>query len=279
MVQPTSASDRPATLLQMKGIDKSFPGVHALKNIDMTLEKGQVLALVGENGAGKSTLIKVLAGAHLPDSGDILIKGRDRQIHSPTSARHAGVSVIYQEFNLVPELTVRENIFLGRERVRRGFIDASKEYRQSLKLFSELGIDVDPDSRCSELSVAQQQSVEIARALAVDAGIIVMDEPTAALTTQEVERLFALIRELRSQQIGIIYISHRLEEIFKVADRVMVLRDGEHVGTHDIGDITREKLIELMVGRPLESEFPRRTVEIGAERLRVEEAQPRRCRA
>lgn len=270
MVQTALASDRPATLLQMSGIDKSFPGVHALKNIDMTLEEGEVLALVGENGAGKSTLIKVLAGAHLPDSGDILIKGRDLQIDSPTSARRAGVSVIYQEFNLVPELTVRENIFLGREKVRRCFIDANEEYRQSVKLFKELGIDVDPDSRCSELTVAQQQSVEIAKALAVDAKIIVMDEPTAALTTQEVGRLFAIIRDLRSQQIGIIYISHRLEEIFEVADRVMVLRDGEHMGTQDIKDVTLDRLIEMMVGRPLESEFPKRTVELGTERLRVE---------
>jgi ABC-type sugar transport system ATPase subunit len=270
MTQPISICEESPPLLQMKGIDKSFPGVHALSGIDMTLRRGEVLALVGENGAGKSTLIKVLAGAHLPDSGEILIEGRDPQIHSPTSACGAGVSVIYQEFNLVPELTVRENIFLGREAVRHGFINAKTEHRQSLELFQNLGIDVDPDARCSELSVAQQQSVEIAKALAVDARIVVMDEPTAALTTQEVQRLFAIIRELRSQRMGVVYISHRLEEIFEVADRVMVLRDGRHVGTYEIDDITLARLIELMVGRPLEAEFPPRSVEIGQERLRVQ---------
>lgn len=270
MATKVSGENKPKLLLQMRGIDKSFPGVHALKGIDLTLRKGEVLGLVGENGAGKSTLIKILGGAHLPDSGDILIEGDDPRIHSPTSARHAGVSVIYQEFNLVPNLTVRENIFLGREKTKAGFIKANDEYKQSLALFNRLGIDIDPDTLCSELTVAQQQSVEIAKSLEVDAKIIVMDEPTAALTSREVQRLFAIIRELRSQEIGIIYVSHRLEEIFEVADLVMVLRDGEHVATRDIRDITRDKLIEMMVGRPLESEFPKRDVNLGNERLRVE---------
>ena len=257
-------------LLQMKDIHKSFPGVYALKGIDLTLRKGEVLGLVGENGAGKSTLIKILGGAHLPDSGYILIEGIDPRIHSPTSARHAGVSIIYQEFNLVPHLTVRENIFLGREKTRAGFVCAGEEYKQSLALFNKLGIDIDPDAPCSELTVAQQQSIEIAKSLKVDAKIIVMDEPTAALTGREVQRLFAIIRDLKSQGIGIIYVTHRLEEIFEVADSVMVLRDGEHVGTKNIRDTTRDKLIEMMVGRPLESEFPPRTVKLGRERLRVE---------
>ena len=270
MATKVSGENKPKLLLQMRGIDKSFPGVHALKGIDLTLRRGEVLGLVGENGAGKSTLIKILGGAHLPDSGDILIEGSDPRIHSPTSARHAGVSVIYQEFNLVPNLTVRENIFLGREKTKVGFIKANDEYKQSLGLFNRLGIDIDPDTLCSELTVAQQQSVEIAKSLEVDAKIIVMDEPTAALTSREVQRLFAIIRELRSQEIGIIYVSHRLEEIFEVADLVMVLRDGEHVATRDIRDTTRDKLIEMMVGRPLESEFPKRDVNLGNERLRVE---------
>ena len=270
MATKVSGENKPKLLLQMRGIDKSFPGVHALKGIDLTLRKGEVLGLVGENGAGKSTLIKILGGAHLPDSGDILIEGDDPRIHSPTSARHAGVSVIYQEFNLVPNLTVRENIFLGREKTKAGFIKANDEYKQSLALFNRLGIDIDPDTLCSELTVAQQQSVEIAKSLEVDAKIIVMDEPTASLTSREVQRLFAIIRELRSQEIGVIYVSHRLEEIFEVADLVMVLRDGEHVATRDIRDITRDKLIEMMVGRPLESEFPKRDVNLGNERLRVE---------
>ena len=270
MAVKVSGENKQKLLLQMRGIDKSFPGVHALKDIDLTLRKGEVLGLVGENGAGKSTLIKILGGAHLPDSGDILIEDSDPRIHSPTSARHAGVSVIYQEFNLVPHLTVRENIFLGREKTRAGFVSAGAEYKQSLALFNKLGIDIDPDAPCSQLTVAQQQSIEIAKSLEVDAKIIVMDEPTAALTGREVKRLFAIIKDLRSQRIGIIYVSHRLEEIFEVADSVMVLRDGEHVDTRDIRDITRDKLIEMMVGRPLESEFPARTVKLGHERLRVE---------
>jgi len=270
MAVKVSGENKQKLLLQMRGIDKSFPGVHALKGIDLTLRKGEVLGLVGENGAGKSTLIKILGGAHLPDSGDILIEGSDPRIHSPTSARHAGVSIIYQEFNLVPHLTVRENIFLGREKTRAGFVSAGEEYKQSLALFNKLGIDIDPDVPCSQLTVAQQQSIEIAKSLEVDAKIIVMDEPTAALTGPEVKRLFAIIKDLRSQGIGIIYVSHRLEEIFEVADSVMVLRDGEHVDTRDIRDTTRDKLIEMMVGRPLESEFPGRTVKLGHERLRVE---------
>jgi len=254
----------------MRRIDKSFPGVHALKNVSMKLRRGEVLGLVGENGAGKSTLIKVLGGAHLPDAGKILIEGRPVQIPSPTAAQQAGVSIIYQEFNLIPDLTVRENIFLGRENTRMGFVRAAEEHRKTLQLFREIGINIDVNARCSELTVAQQQTVEIAKALSVKAKIIVMDEPTATLTTRETERLFAVIGDLKSQGLGIIYISHRLDEVFEVAEKVMVLRDGEHVGTEDINEITREGLIEMMVGRPIESEFPKRAAGPGRERLRVE---------
>jgi len=258
-------------LLEMRQIDKSFPGVHALKNVSMKLRSGEVLGLVGENGAGKSTLIKVLGGAHLPDSGSILIEGQSFHILSPTAAQQAGVSIIYQEFNLIPELTVRENIFLGREKTRMGFVRAGEEHRKTLQLFSKIGINIDANTRCSELTVAQQQTVEIAKALSVNAKIIVMDEPTATLTAREVGRLFAVIRDLKSHGLGIIYISHRFDEVFDVADRVMVLRDGKHVGTEDISDITREKLIEMTVGRPIESEFPRRSSNPGHVRLRVED--------
>ncbi|GAG03149.1 unnamed protein product, partial [marine sediment metagenome] len=191
-------------------------------------------------------------------------------ILSPTAAQKAGVSIIYQEFNLIPDLTVRENIFLGREKTRMGLVRAAEEHQKTLQLFRKIGINIDADARCSELTVAQQQTVEIAKALSVNAKIIVMDEPTATLTTQEVEHLFAIVQDLKSHGLGIIYISHRLDEIFEVADRAMVLRDGEHVGTQDINDITREKLIEMMVGRPIESEFPKRTASPGSERLRVE---------
>jgi ABC-type sugar transport system ATPase subunit len=257
-------------LLEMRRIDKSFPGVHALKKVSMKLHRGEVLGLVGENGAGKSTLIKVLGGAHLPDAGEILIDGQPVQILSPTDAQKAGVSIIYQEFNLIPDLTVRENIFLGREKTKMGLVRAAEEHRKTMQLFKKIGIRIDADARCSELTVAQQQTVEIAKALSVNAKIIVMDEPTATLTTQEVEHLFAIVQDLKSHGLGIIYISHRLDEIFDVADRAMVLRDGQHVGTHDINDITRDKLIEMMVGRPIESEFPKRESSPGRERLRVE---------
>ncbi len=268
MTKEPKSSD--TLLLEMRHIDKSFPGVHALKNVSMELNRGEVLGFVGENGAGKSTLIKVLGGAHPPDSGDIFIEGQLAHIPSPTAAQQAGVSIIYQEFNLIPDLTVRENIFLGREKTRMGLVRAAEEHQKTLQLFRKIGINIDPHARCSELTVAQQQTVEIAKALSVNAKIIVMDEPTATLTTQETEHLFAIIRDLKSHGLGIIYISHRLDEIFEVADRAMVLRDGEHVGTQDIDDITREKLIEMMVGRPVESEFPKRTASPGCERLRVE---------
>ena len=254
----------------MSGIDKSFPGVRALRDVNLELGRGEVLALVGENGAGKSTLSKILGGAYQPDEGEILLNGQAAHVSSPTLAQAAGISIIYQEFNLIPDLTVRENIFLGRERTRHGFIKANEERQAAEELFRKIGLSVDPDARCRDLTVAQQQTVEIAKALSVNAGIIVMDEPTATLTSQEVECLFDIIRDLKAHGIGIIYISHRLDEIFDVADRVMVLRDGMHVGTRRVCDITRENLIELMVGRPLEAEFPKRTATLGPERLRVE---------
>ena len=257
-------------LLEMGGIDKSFPGVHALRDVSLHLCRGEVLALMGENGAGKSTLIKILGGAYHPDAGEIRLDGQPCRITSPMVAQAAGISIIYQEFNLIPDLTVRENIFLGRERTRHGFIRAADEHRDALRLFEKIGIAIDPSARCRDLTVAQQQTVEIAKALSINARIIVMDEPTAALTSQEVEHLFAIIRDLKAHDIGVIYISHRLEEVFDVADRVMVLRDGGHVRTHDVADVTRDLLIELMVGRSLEAEFPSRTPQLGPERLRVE---------
>jgi ABC-type sugar transport system ATPase subunit len=263
--------DKQVRLLEMREIDKSFPGVQALKKVSLELREGEVLALLGENGAGKSTLIKVLGGAHPPDAGQILIEGRPVNIPSPNAAQQAGVSIIYQEFNLIGDLTVRENIFLGREKTRMGFVRAAEEQRKTLQLFTKIGINIDANARCRELTVAQQQTVEIAKALSVNAKIIVMDEPTATLTTQETEHLFSIVRDLKSHGLGIIYISHRLDEIFEVADRAMVLRDGEHVDTRAVSDITREKLIEMMVGRPIESEFPERKASPGLERLRVED--------
>lgn len=258
-----------APLLGMRGIVKSFPGVQALRGVDLCLLHGEVLALLGENGAGKSTLMKVLGGAHRADAGTVTINGRQCRFQSPQDSRKVGVAVIYQEFNLVPSLTVVENIFLGQEVTRAGFVARKREHQRAKALFARLGVEIDLDAPCGGLSTAQQQLVEIAKSLACDARIIVMDEPSAALTAHEVERLFTITRDLKQQGIGIIYISHRLEEVFSIADRVVVLRDGKNVGERPIARITRSEMIELMVGRELKDEFPRRTASIGSVRLDV----------
>lgn len=250
-----STSEPP--LLRMRRVDKSFPGVHALKNVDLNVEAGDVLALLGENGAGKSTLIKVLGGAHRPDSGTIEIDGRLVEITSPQDSQRAGIGIIYQEFNLVPAMTVRENIFLGQEPGRVSFVPAGKERRLARELFERIGVELDTDALVRDLTVAQQQVVEIAKALSLDSRIIVMDEPSAALSPREVEGLFRIVRELKSQGIGIVYVSHRLDEIFSICNQVTVLRDGAYVDSKPIGELTRETLIELMVGRKLENEFPK----------------------
>jgi len=258
-----------APLLTMRGIVKSFPGVKSLRGVDIRLRAGEVLALLGENGAGKSTLIKVLGGAHRADEGTITIDGRETSFHSPQDSRSAGVAVIYQEFNLVPGLTAVENIFLGQEVTRSGFVARKMERERAATLFKRLGVEIDLDVLCRRLTTAQQQLVEIAKALAFDARIIVMDEPSAALTSHEVERLFEIIRDLKGRGIGIIYISHRLEEIFTITDRVTVLRDGKNVDERPTSQITRNEVIELMVGRELKDEFPARTATIGAPWLEV----------
>lgn len=256
-------------LLAMRGICKSFPGVRALHQVDLHLGRGEVLALLGENGAGKSTLIKTLGGAHQPDSGRISIEGKEIEIRSPVASQKAGIAVIYQEFNLIPALTASENIFLGRERTAGGLIQRNRERDEARKLFERIGVAVDVDAPCRELSIAGQQVVEIAKALSLDAKILVMDEPSATLTPAEVNGLFQVVNELRQQGLGIIYISHRLEEVFQIADRVTVLRDGELVGSTAIDEINRDQLIEWMVGRKLENEFPHREPAIGRERFKV----------
>lgn len=257
-------------LLRMEGITKSFPGVHALRGVDLELHSGEVLALLGENGAGKSTLIKVLAGAHVPDAGVIRIREEVTPIRNPIAARRAGVAVMYQEFNLIPSLTAAENIFLGRERTTAGWLRHGEEHRRAEDLFRRIGVAIPPDALCRDLSIAQQQVVEIAKALAIDASILVMDEPSATLTPQEVERLFAVIRDLQAHGLGIIYISHRIDEIFSIAGRVMVMRDGQHVGTLPVGQVSRDRLIEMMVGRRLDQEFPRRSATPGKPGLVVQ---------
>jgi ribose transport system ATP-binding protein len=260
-----------APLLQMRGITKSFPGVQALREVDVTLDSGEILALLGENGAGKSTLIKVLAGAVAPDRGTISINGHAVSIRSPLDARRAGIGVIYQELNLVPTLSAADSLFLGCE--TGAWLHTSTERERAQALFARLGVAVPATARCRDLSIAQQQIVEIAKALGSNLRILVLDEPSATLTPQEIDRLFGVLRELTAQGIGVIYISHRLEEIFTMAHRVMVLRDGQHIATKPVADVNRAQLIEMMVGRKLEQEFPTRSASIGAPRLVVKELQ------
>ena len=261
-------------LLSMEGIAKSYPGVQALAGVNLALGRGEVLALLGENGAGKSTLMKILGGAVRPDAGRIVIDGIERPIRSPLDARGAGIAVIHQEFNLVPALGAADNIFLGQE-VARGpaglaWIDRGAQRRRAQALLARLGADFDADAPCRSLSVARQQLVEIAKALAAGARIHVMDEPSAALTTPEVAALHDVIRELKREGTGIVYVSHRLEEIAAVCDRVEVLRDGRNVGGAAVADVSRGDLIRMMVGRALVEEFPSRSRTPGEVRLVVE---------
>jgi ABC-type sugar transport system ATPase subunit len=256
-------------LLRMEGIAKSFPGVRALRGVDLDLAAGEILALVGENGAGKSTLIKILGGTQRPDAGRILIDGREASLRNPLEARRAGVAVIHQELNLVPHLSAAANVFLGHEETRAGFVSRREEARRARELFARLGVEIDPDTPAGELSVGRQQIVEIAKAISVEARILVLDEPTAALTPHEADRLAGIVRDLRARGLGLIYISHRLDEIFSLPDRIQVMRDGERVACRPRAEFDRPSLIEVMVGRKLEGEFPPRRGTPGRERLVV----------
>ena len=258
-----------SSLMSMTDIEKSFPGVRAIQHGQFELLAGEVHALVGENGAGKSTLIKILSGAHRPDAGTIAIDGAPVSIQNPLDSQAQGIAVIYQEFNLVPTLSARENIFLGQEKGRGGLLSVADEHRKALELFARLDTPINPSTLCRDLSVAQQQIVEIAKALSRKTRILVMDEPTAALSGHEVEKLFAIIDDLRREGLGIIYVSHRLDEIFRMCDRVTVMRDGHYITTEPIGSLSRQRIIELMVGRKLENEFPKRESHPGAMRLEV----------
>ncbi len=265
MTSPNTAKP----ILEMRGIRKEFPGVVAVSSGSFELRTGEIHALVGENGAGKSTLIKVLTGVHQTDSGDILVNGNPVSIASPLAARRAGIAAIYQEFTLIPTLPVSANLFLGREQTHKGFIEAGTERSKSMEVFRKLGVSIDPDSEVRDLNVAQQQLVEIGRALETDAAILVMDEPTAALTPNEVDNLFTLLRDLAKRGIGIIFISHRLDEVFNIADRITVMRDGQTIATAATKDINRQQLIELMVGRSLDKEFPKAAAPVGEILLEV----------
>jgi ribose transport system ATP-binding protein len=245
-------------LVQMEGITKDFPGVHALDEARFELRPGEVHALVGENGAGKSTLMKILAGIYTRDAGTIRFKGRDVQIPNPRAALDLGISMIHQELILMPHLTVAQNIFLGREpRGRASFmVDDRAQVRQAAELIERLHLRLDPKAKVAELKVAQQQMVSIAQALSVDASVLIMDEPTAALTDTEIEELFRIIRALKAGGAGIVHISHRLDELRQISDRVTVMRDGHHVATFDTASRSIPEIISMMVGRTIYEERP-----------------------
>lgn len=249
----------------MKNIVKEFPGVRALDGVNFTLEAGEFHSLVGENGAGKSTLMKVLSGVypHGTYEGDILIDDQVRQFRGIRDSENAGVAIIFQELSLVKELTVGENIFLGKEPSKLGVINWSELYHRTSKLLQDLNLDIDPRVPVGNLGIGQQQLVEIAKALSKEAKILVLDEPTAALTESEVEILFNILKKLKSRGVGMVYISHKLNEVFEMSDRITVLRDGKTVGTHNVSDLTKEKVIELMVGREVGNIFPEPDHELG----------------
>ncbi len=240
-----------APLLRMAGIGKSFPGVKALQNVSLEVFPGECLGLVGENGAGKSTLMKILSGVYTPDEGRLILDGADVTLHNPRQAQALGVSIIYQEFNLMPNLSVAENIFVGREPNTAGVVRAGAMARQARALLDQLDVRLRPDALVRNLSVAEQQMVEIAKALSTNARLVIMDEPTSALTDTEVTALLGIIRGLKAQGLGVIFVSHRLEEITAICDRVTVLRDGQNAGDLPIAAATPERIVQLMVGRNL----------------------------
>ena len=236
-------------ILTMKGIDKSFPGVHALDHVDLEIRKGEVLALMGENGAGKSTLMKVLTGIYTKDSGTITYEGKEVEFSSPREAQEAGIVIVHQELNMMNHLTVAQNIFIGREMMNGKLINDAKMNEEAAKLFRQLNIDINPKEKMGNLTVGKQQMCEIAKAISHEAKVIIFDEPSAALTEAEIEELFKIIRDLRDKQLGIVYISHRMDEIKVITDRVTVMRDGGYVGTLITKECTKDDIINMMVGR------------------------------
>jgi ribose transport system ATP-binding protein len=253
------AIDTTVPALEMRGIDKRFPGVLALEGVDLTLQPGKVHALMGENGAGKSTLIKIMAGVYGKDAGTIRIQGREVDMKSPRDSLKHGIKVVFQEIALISEFTVAENIFLeGYPTGKGGSIDWKKIHADSAALFKRIGFNVDPTARTGSLPVSQQQMVEIARALAHEARVVVMDEPTSSLTPNEVALLFTVIRRLTALGIAVVYVSHKLDEVFEIADTVTVLRDGRHISTRPVSEHTSETLIQDMIGRRIDNLFPRK---------------------
>ncbi len=257
-------------ILKIEGITKEFPGVRALDQVSFEIRRGCVHALIGENGAGKSTLIKILAGIYIPDQGKLIMDGEEKHFRTPNDAKLAGISVVHQEIKLAETLTVAENIFLGHlPRTRLGLINWQEMYRVAREMIENLGMDIPVDMPVEKLTVAKKQIVEICKAINLDSKILIMDEPSATLTEKELNILFQIVRKLRSNGYTIIYISHRLDEIFDLADTVTVLRDGKHIRTMPITEVTREDLINMMVGREMGNEYPKEIIPIGEPILEV----------
>ena len=271
----------PSPLLALRGIGKSFLGVRVLDGVDLDVVPGEVHAVVGENGAGKSTLMKIVSGGYAPDQGTVTFAGTPRRFSGPRDAQRAGIGIVHQEFNLLPERSVAENVFLGHEPVRRGLVDRQAMLGRTGELLASIGeSSLPPGSRVGRLGVARQQIVEIVKALALDARLLIMDEPTAALADNEVERLYGLVRRLQQRGIGVLYVSHRLKEVFDLADRITVLKDGRLVTTVDTADTDPDRLVRHMVGRDLSSYYPERAGpdEPGPVRLTVRDAGNRKLR-
>lgn len=257
--------------IEMKGIDKSFGTNQVLKNAGFLLRDGEVHALMGENGAGKSTLMKILTGVYTRDAGTVIVDGKEVEYHNPQEAEKAGIVFIYQELNVMFDLTVEENLFMGKE-ITKGFgiCDKKAMRKKAKEVLDMMGVDINPSAVMSELSVGQQQMIEICKALMVDAKVIIMDEPTAALTQSETDALFKVIHSLRKKGVSMVYISHRMEEIFELCDRITVLRDGSYIGTEEIKDIDMNDIVKMMIGREIGGRFPARDVKLGSEVLKVE---------
>jgi ribose transport system ATP-binding protein len=275
------SSQLPSPLLAVRGVGKSFLGVRVLAGVDLEVRPGEVHAVVGENGAGKSTLMKVVSGVYQPDEGTVELDGRPRAFHGPRDAQRAGIGIVHQDFTLLPERTVAENVYLGHEPLRRGFVDRGAMLRGAADLLASVGAgSLPPDARVGGLGVAQQQVVEIVKALALRARLLILDEPTAALAGHEVEQLYALVRQLQERRIGVLYISHRLTEVFDLSDRITVLKDGRRVTTVDTSATSADELVRHMVGREVAHYFPARATpeETGPVRLTVRDGGNRKLR-
>ncbi len=270
-------NDKAQPLLEMKGISKSFPGVKALDRVDLTVLPGEILALVGENGAGKSTLMKILSGVYRMDEGEILMDGKPADIDSPLAARRLGISIIYQELNMLNNLNIAENIYVGYEPTKKnGLVDHAEEHRLARKLLDEVKLQVDTHTMVSQLSTAQKQMVEVAKALSFNARLIIMDEPTSSLTENETETLFEIIHRLKARNVSVVFISHRLAELFRISDRVTVLRDGRLAGNLISQHTTEAEVISAMVGRDIDTLFVKHEAPIGEVVLEVRDLSTRR---